>query len=392
MIKVIHQIILSYIRKFNTVDFIEIQQVVSEPVTLLVDELKWLYKNEYYFKGNDSKLYITEKATNEFIYEWNTWIETEWIGDSFDVSINNKIEKMDNGCPIIKSVSDLKNILKLYQMDMHSYHQFDIENKGKIRTITAPSVKLKVRQKWILNNILYMVELPDCVHGFAKGKSIKTNALCHVNKKEIGCLDIQDFFQNVNQKMVYNVFKTLGYSNEVSDVLSELCTFGGILPQGAPTSPMLANIIMKPFDLEMIEYATQRNIVYSRYADDITISGNKDIKENLQYAKKLLRKYGFKSNNEKEHIMKDNYRKLVTGLVVTDVVKVPKQYKRKLRSEIYYCNKFGVAQHLKNIGRESAVNFKEYMYGKAYYIRMIEPDIGEQYLKQIDEIFENACY
>lgn len=103
--------------------------------------------------------------------------------------------------------------------------------------------------------------------------------------------------------------------------------------------------------------------------------------------KKIIQKYGFEINEQKTHIMKDNYRKMVTGLVVTDTVKVPQKFKRKFRQEIYYCEKFGVEQHLKNIGRKSAVNFKEYMYGKAYFIKMVEEDVGNKFLKELDQIF-----
>ena len=84
--------------------------------------------------------------------------------------------------------------------------------------------------------------------------------------------------------------------------------------------------------------------------------------------------------------MKNPYRKMITGLIVTDTVKVPKYYKRKFNQELFYCEKYGVASHLKNCRTHKKVNFKEYMYGKAYYIKMIEPDFGEEYLRRLDAI------
>ena len=85
--------------------------------------------------------------------------------------------------------------------------------------------------------------------------------------------------------------------------------------------------------------------------------------------------------------MKDNYRKMITGLVVKHDVRIPAAFKKKLRQEIYYCNKYGVSQHLHAIGRDSAVNFREYLYGKAYYVKMVEKECGEKFLQQLDEIF-----
>jgi hypothetical protein len=278
-------------------------------------------------------------------------------------------------------------MLKLEHIDIKAYHVFNISKGLKNRLITAPSKNLKLRQRWILKYILNKIALPECVHGFVEHKSIVTNANCHVNKKEIGCLDIKDFFPSISIEQIFEVFKEMGYRDEVANELCMLCTFEKILPQGAPTSPMLANIVFRPVDLEILKYAEENELTYSRYADDITISGNVEIYAHLCEIKRKIEKYDFEINENKTHIMKDNYRKIVTGLVVSDNVKVPQKYKRKFRQEIYYCQRFGVEQHLKNIGKTSAVNFKEYMYGKAYFIRMVEKEVGENFMKQLDEVF-----
>ena len=138
----------------------------------------------------------------------------------------------------------------------------------------------------------------------------------------------------------------------------------------------------------MQKYAEYNNLNYSRYADDLTLSGNCDITQHLNRMIQEVEKCGYRVNNNKTHIMKDNYRKIVTGLVVNETVKVPKNYKRLFRQEIYYCKKLGIEQHLKNTGRESAVNFREYMYGKAYFIKMVEPENGTRLLKELDDIFD----
>lgn len=386
MISMIHALILSYVNKYGRIDLIEIQTVINEPIGLIAWEAAALYADGY-LRKSENGYEVTEKGLHENVSLWNIWLENKKDEDDFGIEENYPKKVNSTGIPYFKNVNELHNILKLEHVDCESYHMFTISKKHKNRIITAPSKNLKLRQRWILKYILNKVELPDCVHGFVEHKSIVTNAKCHVKKKEIGCLDIKDFFPSISAKNIFKVFKELGYNTELASELCMLCTFEDILPQGAPTSPMLANIVFKPIDLEILEYTKKSNLTYSRYADDITISGDIDIYEPLYEIKKIIEKYGFEINENKIHVMKDNYRKIVTGLVVSDVVKVPKKYKRKFRQEIYYCQKFGIEQHLKNIGRTSAVNFKEYMYGKAYFIKMVEEEAGENFMEQLDEIF-----
>lgn len=386
MLSMIRVIILSYVNKYGCVDLNEIRNVVNEPIGLIAREVISLYSDGY-LKRREKRYELTEKALLEDVSLWNVWIDDKDSDESFLVEENLQPRVNDIGIPHFSSANDLYNILKLEHIDLNAYHVFNISKGYKERIITAPSKNLKVRQRWILEFILNKISLPECVHGFVGNKSIVTNANCHVNKKEIGCLDIKDFFPSVSYEQIFKVFKEMGYCDEVVKVLCMLCTYEGILPQGAPTSPMLANIVFKPVDLEILGYAEKNMLTYSRYADDITISADTSIEDHLDEIKKRIEKYGFEINESKTHIMKDNYRKVVTGLIVSDKVKVPQKYKRKFRQEIYYCRKFGVEQHLKNIGRTSAVNFKEYMYGKAYFIKMVEEDVGEAFLKQLDEIF-----
>ena len=387
MLSIIQNMILAYIKKYGTVNFEEIQEIVNEPLVLLAKEFKRLY-NDKYIEKIDDKFKITDKAKNDNIGEWDFWID-EWNpNDFFNTDTKLDFEINEKGYPNIHDKKDLDKLLQLKYVNRSAYHVFLLCTKNKTREIMAPSLKLKQRQRWILNNILERYILPDCVHGFAKGKSIVTNALCHVNQKEIACIDIENFFPSISEKVVYKIFQDLGYENKVAMELSKLCTYDGVLPQGAPTSPMLANIALRELDSNMQKYAEYNNLNYSRYADDLTLSGNCDITQHLNRMIQEVEKCGYRVNNNKTHIMKDNYRKIVTGLVVNETVKVPKNYKRLFRQEIYYCKKLGIEQHLKNTGRESAVNFREYMYGKAYFIKMVEPENGTRLLKELDDIFD----
>lgn len=386
MISMIQTIILSYINKYNIINIGDIREAVNEPIGLIAKEVAALYE-EGFFEKVEKDLFVTEKGLQENISQWNVWIEAELKDSDFFSPEHCLVKKDENGYPIMTMGLELDNILKLKHMNTRAYHVFYVTSNDKIREITAPSKKLKARQQWILRNILEKYKLPDCVHGFVKKRSIVSNAECHLNKREVGCIDIKDFFPSVDYNKVYEIFCKIGYNKEVSIKLAELCTFNRVLPQGAPTSPMLANIALEEFDIEMLKYSSKYSLSYSRYADDLTISGDCDISPHVCEMKKMINNHGFNDNEKKTHIMKDNYRKIVTGLVITDTVKVPKRYKKVFRQEIYYCKRFGIEQHLKNIGRTSAVNFKEYMYGKAYYIKMVEEKVGEGFLLQLDEIF-----
>ena len=382
----IQKIILSYIKAYKKIDINELSHIINEPSTLISNEIKKLYSKDYFKKCDNGDLIISQNIFEE-IKEWSTWTNDSDPGDEFDYTNDYGIIKGHNNYPIILSVRQLRKILQLAHIDIYHYHKFKIYTNGKKRIITAPGWNLKKRQKWILRFILNNYTLPDCVHGFSPNKSIVTNALCHIKKNEIGCIDIEDFFPSIKSEVVTNIFFKMGYTHKVALELTELCTCDGELPQGAPTSPMLANIALTEFDNEICNYANANQLTYTRYADDITISGDKDINIHLENVIDILLKYGFSQNMKKTHISKGKKRKIVTGLIVSDKIKVKKSYKKKLRQEIYYCKKYGILQHLKNTGRTSAVNFKEYMYGKAYFVKMVEPEVGEKILKQLDEIF-----
>ncbi len=379
-------IILSYINKYNRISLQEIQQALNEPVVLLANSISELYEKGYIVKGEADRFELTEKAKEESVDAWNAWLLKNKRKKTFDGNSEFKGE-LKNNLPVIKNIGKLKRILQLENIDYNAYHVFSTYSKGKLRTITSPSIELKERQRWILRNILEKVELENCVHGFLKGKSIKTNAQCHINKEEIMCLDIKDFFPSISSKDVNNIFLSLGYEEEIVEWLTILCIHNNKLPQGSPTSPYLANIRFKQIDRKLMKLAKDNNITYTRYADDLTFSTNEEIEPFFDRINEIVIKNGFEINEKKKHVMKGNYRKMVTGLVVKDDVKIPKYFKKKLRQEIHYCKKYGVTQHLENIGKTDAINFKEYLYGKAYYVKMVEKEYGESILRQLDQIF-----
>ena len=172
---------------------------------------------------------------------------------------------------------------------------------------------------------------------------------------------------------MYNLFRYYGYTKEVSTLFTKICTYDGSLPQGAPTSPYLANLICKKLDKRLSKLASLIDATYTRYADDITFSGSHKILSYIPVIQKIILNEGFTVNEKKTRAINKSNRQIVTGLVVNnDSVKVQSKYKKVLRQHIYYCKKFGVDYHLSHRdGNEKSANFKEYLFGMAYFIKMV---------------------
>ena len=125
---------------------------------------------------------------------------------------------------------------------------------------------------------------------------------------------------------------------------------------------------------------------YSRYADDITLSGNAPLNSAIEKLTQILSQFGFEVNTEKTRLFDEHQVKHVTGLIVSDQVRIPKRFKRALKQEIYYCKKFGGFRHLEHINASKSVNFQEHLYGKIYFVNMVEPKLGQQLLQQANDI------
>lgn len=295
---------------------------------------------------------------------------------------------LDRGLPVLFDEAHVRRVLQLKSIRPRFYHTFYVQGRGgKVREICAPGRPLKLRQRWVLDEILSRIPVSDAAHGFVRGRSIVTNATVHLGQESLLCLDIHDFFPSISQDRVLSVFRELGYAPGAARALAELCCFRGALPQGAPTSPALANAVCRPMDGVLEHRFQAMGLRYTRYADDITLSGSGDLSPFLPEAVRILAGYGFQVNQAKTRLLTGSQRKLVTGLLLQeDRVRVPKAFKRGLRQEIHYCSRFGVLAHLENCGAEKFVHYREHLYGKAYFIHMVEPEEGDRFLRQLDQL------
>ncbi len=348
--------------------------------------------SEFIYKGE----FMNSTDKEKYIENLCSWINEVSISEEHKNKIlyysNNLLA---NNRPVI---FDKKHIYKIFVFRKsytdfleRYYHCFYIDNINKKRLIKAPSRKLKSVQKWILDNILVTIEISKEAYGFVKGRSIYDNAKQHCNNQFALCIDIKDFFGSIYIDKVLALFIEAGYSFEASQELSKICCCKDIynnyvLPQGAPTSPYIANIVCKELDEELSDLAKRSKAVYTRYADDITFSAQEDISELYTEVYNILKKYKFRINDKTRYYTNNN-PKFITGLVVQNgKVRVPKKFKRDLRKEIYYCKRFGVDSHLENSNANKRIHYREYLYGKAYYINMVEPDVGRVFLMEIDSI------
>ena len=300
----------------------------------------------------------------------------------------------DNGYPIIFDVKHFALLIGVNPKEIYSYYLFPEElyktikipkKKGGLREITAPSENLKYIQRWILDNILYRASVDNNVNGFIKNKSIVDNAKEHVGKECVMNLDIKDFFPSITYIQIYNLFIKFGYTRHLSMVFTGLCTYKNILPQGAPTSPFISNLICKRLDSRLDHLAKKVDATYSRYADDITFSGNKNITKYLSLIKRVITDETFKVNEKKVRVQFKYHQQMVTGIVVNEKLSVPTKTKKYIRQQIYFSKKFGVKDNLRkqNINK---TNYREHLYGLAYFIKMVESDYGNELLRDLSEI------
>ncbi len=189
-------------------------------------------------------------------------------------------------------------------------------------------------------------------HGYIKGKNILENAQCHCGASLILHADISNFFNSITDSRISLMLSSFGIKENISQFLSKILTIEGVLPLGLHTSPLVSNLICLQLDEDFSNLSIKYNCKYTRYADDITISGKQ--LPSRQEVEAILSKHHFELSLDKFRITKPGWKHFVTGLSVeTETPRIPKYKKRKLRQELYYIKKHGIKGHLdKAFGRK----------------------------------------
>lgn len=277
------------------------------------------------------------------------------------------------------------------------YREFKILKKNKKpqnkeindrRIISEPLPSLKEIQHWILKNILYEIPVSRFAKAYIPKRNLLENVKYHKNKDVVISLDVKDYFSSIKRYYIEKVFFNLGYSSNVSNLLSKLCCLNDCLPQGAPTSPYLSNIYMYEFDSN-IETFCKKEIRYTRYADDLTFSGKLDSTQIIDYVRQELNKKELSINEDKISIMGQNKRQIVTGVVVNQKLQVVREKRDKIRQEVYYIKKFGLLNHLEKT-KNPRDNYVYHLLGKINFVLYINKNDSEmkEYYNYIKTLLE----
>lgn len=298
----------------------------------------------------------------------------------FDRLTENQLDEFLSSFNLVNNsnINKTKKILYWLSNNIYiNYKDFKIKKKnGKLRQISEPSIILKKIQTNILNNVLMERKISKYATAYQKGKSLKDNAKPHVGKKIILKIDIKDFFDNITFVKVYNsCFNEDLYPKKIGMLLTNLCMYNERLPQGAPTSAYISNIIMRNFDEIVGKFCESKNISYTRYSDDLTFSGDFSVNEVIEYVKDKLKENGFKINYKKIVVVSKKTCQKVTGIVVNEKINISKEYKNKIRQEMYYIKKYGIDDHLKRINKNiSKEKYILNLLGKINYVIQVNND------------------
>jgi len=283
---------------------------------------------------------------------------------------------------IEKIVANIENYYRSYPIKKAS---------GKLRWIDAPQKPLKEYQKKILERLLYQFRAHESAVGFIKHIGVKDGAARHLGNKVVLCIDVQDFFGSLSLFQVYAAYgymltklskdkKSFSYGSEDLELLVKLSTYKGHVPQGAPTSPALANIICRQMDRELQDIAVKNDLVYTRYADDIAFSHarkNFKITKIIEQTKKVMSYYGLKLNSKKTRVLRPHKRMAITGVVINEKLSVAKPVWRNVRAQL----------HNLSINKDT-LSVEEYqkLRGKIEWIGMFRPQLKTTYLEQLGKV------
>jgi RNA-directed DNA polymerase len=375
-------------------------------------------------KREENKL-RRKKEREEKAAQWKERKEKDilYLGEDVSKGLNNKEtdkEKLlKNGLPIVESAEALAKSMGISvgQLKFLSYNRtisktnhykrFYIPKKtGGNRLISTPMPRLKNAQYWILENMLEKVILHDAAHGFVKKRSIVTNANPHVKAEVVINVDLKDFFPSISYTRVKGLLRKLGYSEQIATILGLICTepecdqieldgqtyyAAGIeryLPQGAPTSPAITNIICRKLDVRLKGIATKLNFNYTRYADDLTFSTTGDSVKNtktlLGFIKKIIKEENFNIHPDKLRILRKGSRKEVTGIVVNDKTSINAKDLDRFRSLLFQIEKDGIEGKYWN----GTPNLLASIKGYANFVSMVNPEKGKPLLERVNKILE----
>ncbi len=348
----------------------------------------------------------------------------------------NEARLRERGLPVFADAADMAKQMGLTLGELrflafqrrvstvHHYVRFSLPKKtGGQRLISAPMPRLKKAQHWVLQHLLDKVPVHDAAHGFRTGRSIVSNAEPHLRAAVVVNLDLRDFFPSVSYRRIRGVFRALGYGDAFATVLALLCSESDVdaldldgktyfvasgprhLPQGAPTSPALTNVLCSRLDRRLTAVARRSGFVYTRYADDLTFSapslsvnavaaasttsGDKPAVDATPDVGRLLRRVrfviaaeGFVVHPDKTRVLRRSRRQEVTGVVVNDKLSVDRATIRRFRALLFQIEREGLGGKHWGTGPDVLAAAAGY----ASFVAMVSPDRGRPLQAKVREL------
>jgi retron-type reverse transcriptase len=295
----------------------------------------------------------------------------------------------------------------------HYHYRLLAKRFGRMRLIEAPKLRLKIIQRRILDEILERIPPHTVAHGFRRNRSIKTFATPHTGQQVVLRIDLEDFFPSISSAQVQALFRTVGYPRSVAALLTGLCTnttpadvweTAGLanvvtlcsrahrlysrphLPQGAPTSPALANLCAYRLDCRLSALAASASAIYTRYADDLAFSGSEEFARGVKrfqlHACTIAMEEGFSVHHRKTRIMRHGVRQHLAGIVVNEGLNIRRDDYDRLKAILTNCLRHGPESQ----NRSHLPDFRAHLLGRVSYIEMLNPTRGRRLRKLFEQI------
>ncbi len=292
------------------------------------------------------------------------------------------------------------------------YQRFEMAKKtGGTRVISAPMPRLKRLQYWILEHLLTPLAVSEQAHGFVAQRSIVSNAQPHSGQQVVINFDLEDFFPSISYPRVKGLFSSLGYGDKIATLLTLICTeadtteveldgeryflAGAVrrLPQGAPTSPMISNLLCRRLDKRLQGLATKLGFAYTRYADDLSFSAadDKTVCALLKGVKTIVSAEGFKLHPNKTRVMRKGQRHEVTGLVVNQQPAISRKTLKQFRALLFQIQNDGLSGKYWGLSQASQPSLSEAelllkIEGFAHYVKMVDAEKGKPLVDVVKQI------
>ena len=345
-----------------------------------------------------------------------------YLGDRLSGGLQDRRSRLDRladhpQLPVLHDADDLAAAMGIETSELrflafapsHSkvnhYQRFLLPKKtGGHRQISAPMPRLKAAQHWIYQRVLAQVPVHRAAKGFLPGHSIVDNARPHVGADVVINMDLENFFPTITFARVKGLFRTLGYSEQVATILGLLCTEPEVetyewlgeryhvargprfLPQGAPSSPPVTNLLCRRLDRRLDGLARSLGFHYTRYADDLTFSGSGEATDRvgklLGKARDIIEHEGFRPHPKKTRVLRAGRQQEVTGIVVNRKLSLDRKTLRRFRAVLFQVEHDGPAGKRWGSGGDLLASLEGY----AHFVHMVDAEKGRAFLDRVEAI------